>query len=42
MGDRGFRAAVAQINSVYAVSHLYRATQGQVKKVSLHVLFFNL
>lgn len=42
MADRGLGAVVAQINSVYAVSHLYRVTRGYVKKVSLHALFFSL
>ncbi|XP_068165578.1 secreted phosphoprotein 24 [Antennarius striatus] len=35
MADRALGAAMAQVNSIYAVSHLYGATQGSVKKVSL-------
>ncbi|KAF3857222.1 hypothetical protein F7725_009081, partial [Dissostichus mawsoni] len=33
MADRGLTAALARVNSVYAVSHLYRATRGSVTKV---------
>lgn len=37
MADRGLGAALAQVNSVYAVSHLYRVTRGSVTRVSLHI-----
>ncbi|KAK5891228.1 hypothetical protein CgunFtcFv8_018502 [Champsocephalus gunnari] len=33
MADRGLTAALARVNSVYAVSHLYRVTRGSVTKV---------
>ncbi|XP_010769499.1 secreted phosphoprotein 24 [Notothenia coriiceps] len=33
MADRGLTVALARVNSVYAVSHLYRATRGSVTKV---------
>lgn len=36
MADRGLGAALAQANSVYAVSHLYRVIRGSVTRVSLH------
>ncbi|XP_029306656.1 secreted phosphoprotein 24 [Cottoperca gobio] len=33
MANRGLGAALAQVNSVYAVGHLYRVTRGSVTKV---------
>ncbi|KAI9525804.1 hypothetical protein NQZ68_002352 [Dissostichus eleginoides] len=33
MADRGLTAALARVNSVYTVSHLYRATRSSVTKV---------
>nr|XP_046238195.1 secreted phosphoprotein 24 [Scatophagus argus] len=33
MADRGLGAAVAQVNSMYAVRHLYRVTRGSVTRV---------
>ncbi|KAI3365922.1 hypothetical protein L3Q82_000746 [Scortum barcoo] len=33
MADRGLEAALAEVNSVYAVSRLYRVTRGAVTKV---------
>ncbi|KAF1371766.1 hypothetical protein PFLUV_G00272510 [Perca fluviatilis] len=33
MANRGLGAALAEVNSVYAVNHLYRVTQGSVKRV---------
>ncbi|XP_034073131.1 secreted phosphoprotein 24 [Gymnodraco acuticeps] len=33
VADRGLTAALARVNSVYAVSHLYRATRSSVTKV---------
>ncbi|XP_070814203.1 secreted phosphoprotein 24 [Chaetodon trifascialis] len=33
MADRGLGAALAQANSMYAVSHLYRVTRGSVTRV---------
>ncbi|KAK5847623.1 hypothetical protein PBY51_016736 [Eleginops maclovinus] len=33
MADRGLAAALARVNSVHAVSYLYRVTRGSVKKV---------
>ncbi|XP_073318253.1 secreted phosphoprotein 24 [Pagrus major] len=33
MANRGLGAALAQVNSVYAVSHLYRVTRGSVSRV---------
>ncbi|XP_075872645.1 secreted phosphoprotein 24 [Nelusetta ayraudi] len=33
MADRGLEAAVAQVNSAYAASYLYRPTRGSVTKV---------
>ncbi|KAM7375120.1 hypothetical protein PAMA_014280 [Pampus argenteus] len=33
MADRGLVAALAEVNSVYAVNHLYRVTQGSVTRV---------
>ena len=37
MANRGLGAALAQVNTVYAVSHLYRVTRGSVTRVSLHI-----
>lgn len=37
VADRGLGAAVALVNSMYAVSHLYRATRAKVRKVSLYL-----
>lgn len=43
MADRGLTAALARVNSVYAVSHLYRVTRGSVTKVStVSVVIFEL
>ncbi|TDG96229.1 hypothetical protein EPR50_G00237690 [Perca flavescens] len=33
MASRGLGAALAEVNSVYAVNHLYRVTQSSVKRV---------
>ncbi|XP_008299939.1 secreted phosphoprotein 24 [Stegastes partitus] len=33
MAERGLGAALAQVNSVYAVGHLYRVTRGYVTRV---------
>nr|XP_019964184.1 PREDICTED: secreted phosphoprotein 24 isoform X2 [Paralichthys olivaceus] len=33
MSNRGLGAALAEVNSLYAVSHLYRVTQGSVTRV---------
>ncbi|XP_030265281.1 secreted phosphoprotein 24 [Sparus aurata] len=33
MANRGLGAALEQVNSVYAVSHLYRVTRGSVNRV---------
>lgn len=42
MANRGLGAALEQVNSVYAVSHLYRVTRGSVNRVSLHIRFIKL
>lgn len=39
MANRGLGAALTEVNSVYAVSHLYRVTRGSVSRVSLLILF---
>ncbi|XP_028256288.1 secreted phosphoprotein 24 [Parambassis ranga] len=33
LADRGLQAALAEVNSAFAVSHLYRATRGSVTRV---------
>ncbi|XP_030609863.1 secreted phosphoprotein 24 [Archocentrus centrarchus] len=33
MADRGLRAALAEVNSVYAASHLYRVTTGSLTRI---------
>ncbi|XP_054479592.1 secreted phosphoprotein 24 isoform X2 [Anoplopoma fimbria] len=33
MAERGLGAALAEVNSVYAVGHLYRVTRGSVKRI---------
>uniref|UniRef100_A0A8D0ANB6 Secreted phosphoprotein 24 n=1 Tax=Sander lucioperca TaxID=283035 RepID=A0A8D0ANB6_SANLU len=33
LANRGLGAALAEVNSVYAVNHLYRVTRGSVKRV---------
>ncbi|XP_078099975.1 secreted phosphoprotein 24 [Sander vitreus] len=33
LANRGLGAALAEVNSVYAVNHLYRITRGSVKRV---------
>nr|XP_020447915.1 secreted phosphoprotein 24 [Monopterus albus] len=33
MADRGFGASLAEVNSLYAVNHLYRVTQGSISRV---------
>ena len=42
MANRGLGAALEQVNSMYAVSHLYRVTRGSVNRVSLHIRFIKL
>lgn len=39
MADRGLGAALAEVNSAYAVGHLYRVTRGSVSRVSLQRLY---
>lgn len=33
MATRGLQAAITEVNSLYAVSYLYRPTTGSVKRV---------
>ncbi|XP_026157703.1 secreted phosphoprotein 24 isoform X2 [Mastacembelus armatus] len=33
MAERGLGAALAEVNSVYAISHFYRATRGSIKRL---------
>ncbi len=41
MAGKGLEAALAQANSLYAVSHLYRVTRASVKRVRQHILKYN-
>lgn len=36
LAERGLAAALAEVNSVHAASHLYRVTKGSVTRVSPH------